>query len=170
MAPYVFPGTIVIDTREQRPYTFAGIRADKSEGDGMLTVVTRRGTLASGDYSLDGHTARVAVERKSKTDLWGTLGKGRARFVRELERLNEMDAALVLVEDQLSDVLGKPPAYSRQNPKAIYRTILAFWVRFPRVSWAFVPGREFAESTAFRYLQRYLIEWERGENERRNQH
>ena len=164
MAPaYVFPGTIVIDTREQRPYTFAGIRADKAEGGGVLAVATRRGTLASGDYSLDGHTARVAVERKSKTDLWGTLGKGRERFVRELERLNAMDAALVLVEDQLSDVLGKPPAYSRQNPKAIFRTILAFWVRFPRVSWAFVPGREFAESTAFRYLQRYLIEWERGQ-------
>lgn len=164
MAPYVFPGTIIIDTREQRPYSFDAVRADKSEGGGLLTVPTRRGTLASGDYSIEGHTARVAIERKSKTDLYGTLGKGRERFTRELKRLNEMDAALVIVEEQLSDVLSRPPAYSRQNPKAIFRTVLAFWVRFPRVSWAFVPGREFAEATAFRYLQRYLIEWEKDQN------
>ncbi len=43
--------TIVIDSREQRPYQFPG------------AVVK---TLPTGDYSIVGLTDRVAIERKSK--------------------------------------------------------------------------------------------------------
>jgi ERCC4-type nuclease len=160
--PAKFPGTIKIDKREKLPYKFAKVRADKHEGGGLVSVPWEFGHLVSGDYSIDHHEWKVAVERKSKADLYGTLGKGRARFERELDRLNDMDAALVLVESELSDVLGNPPKYSRQQPKAIYRIILAYQQRFPRVHWLFVPGREFAEATVFRYLQRYLMEYEKG--------
>ena len=46
---------IIIDSREQIPYEFEGSQV---------------GTLKSGDYSLDGFQDRVAVERKSKADLY----------------------------------------------------------------------------------------------------
>lgn len=155
---YQFPGTLVIDNREKKPYRFADIPADKAEGGEFVGINSRRGTLVSGDYSIDHMTHLVAVERKSKVDFYGTLGKGRARFERELDRLNQMDVALVIVEAEWSEVLTKPPKFSRVLPKSIHRSVLAFRVRYPRVQWDFVPGREFAERTTFRFLQRFWIE------------
>lgn len=160
--PAKFPGTISIDNREKKEYKFNKVRADKYEGGGLVDVPWEIGYLVTGDYSVKHHEWRVAVERKSKVDLYGTLGKGIDRFERELERLNDMDYALILVESELSDVLGNPPKYTRRDPKTIYRKILAYQFRFPRVHWLFVPGREFAEATVFRYLQRYLMEYEKG--------
>jgi ERCC4-type nuclease len=55
----VSPPTIVIDTREQRPWSFS--------------VPTKPGTLASGDYSIEGCEHLFAVERKAPGDLnWHT--------------------------------------------------------------------------------------------------
>ncbi|HEY1192336.1 MAG TPA: hypothetical protein VGE74_32230, partial [Gemmata sp.] len=68
--PVRFPGTILIDTREQQPYTFAGFRADKRDGGGPLVVDTETVGLSSGDYSLAGYADRIAVERKSLNDLF----------------------------------------------------------------------------------------------------
>jgi ERCC4-type nuclease len=48
--------TILIDTREQRPLDFG-------------SQLTRRATLATGDYSVEGLADSVAIERKSLADL-----------------------------------------------------------------------------------------------------
>ena len=50
--------TVVVDTREQEPYSF--------DSDKVSAV---RKALPAGDYSLVGLEERVAVERKSLTDL-----------------------------------------------------------------------------------------------------
>ena len=55
---------MVIDTREKRPYSFP------------RSVV--RG-LPAGDYSIDGFEDRVAVERKTHADMYGSLGARRER-------------------------------------------------------------------------------------------
>ena len=162
--PVVFPVTLLIDSREQLPYSFAGITADKKDGGGIVSVPTRVEKLRSGDYSLDGFADRVAVERKSLADLFGTLGRGRARFERELARLNEMDAAFVVVESEWSEVVGQPPAHSRMSPKSIHRSVMAYLFRYPKVHWWFVPGRSFAERTTLRLLERYFIEINKGES------
>lgn len=75
---------LVVDTREQRPLTFTHLAAE-------------RGTLATGDYSVDGLHSRFAVERKSVPDLVGSLTQGRERFFRELERMRGMDFARLLI-------------------------------------------------------------------------
>lgn len=85
---------VVVDTREQEPYTFDPER-----------VVEIRGALRSGDYSLVGLEDRVAVERKSLDDFVSTVIRDRDRFRRELDRLRELDAACVVVEGNVSDVL-----------------------------------------------------------------
>jgi ERCC4-type nuclease len=46
--------TVVVDTREQEPYTF----------DPRSVTVIRR-ALPAGDYSIEGHEDSVAVERKT---------------------------------------------------------------------------------------------------------
>jgi DNA excision repair protein ERCC-4 len=156
--PPTFPTVIVIDTREQSPYTFASIRSDARDGGKLLAITTRRGTLRSGDYSLLGYERRIAVERKSLADLYGTLGRGRARFERELARLAAMQFAAVVVEAEWSEVLGSPPPRSRLNPKTIYRSVLAWQQRYPSVHWWFLPGRAYGEVTTFRILDRFLRE------------
>ncbi len=86
---------IVIDTREQEPYAFHPERA----------AVVRR-ALRAGDYSLEGCEERVAVERKSLDDLVRTVIRERERFRRELVALSGYEAACVVVEAGLPDVLG----------------------------------------------------------------
>lgn len=146
---------MLIDTREQLPYSFAGLKADAKLGGGPLAVRTERATLESGDYSLAGFESRVAVERKSLADLFGTLGRGRDRFERELTRLSGFEFAAVVVEAEWSAVFNDPPARSRLTPKAVFRTVNAWEQRYPRVHWSFLPSRAFAEAKAFRVLERF---------------
>ena len=94
------PFTIAIDTREQRPYEFPG---------------AERMTLPTGDYSIVGLEDQVAIERKSKTDAYSSLGQARARFRRELERLAKFDYAAIVVEDTVpgfldDEIIVLPPA------------------------------------------------------------
>jgi len=153
-----FAVPVVIDTREQLPFAFAGFKCDAADGGGPLTVPTRRGTLASGDYSLVGYEHRLAVERKSLADLYGTLGKGRERFERELERLARFDFAAVVIEATWPEVCAEPPPHAQLPPKTVFRSILAWSVRYPRVHWFPAGPRALAEVTAFRLLERFLRE------------
>lgn len=150
-----FPAVVVVDQREKRPFGFASVRADAREGGGVLTVRTRVGLLPSGDYSLDGLEAEVAVERKSLDDLYGTLGSWRDRFERELERLSLMRFAAVVVESEVSEVIAHPPPRSMLNPKTVVRSVLAWQQRYPRVHWWFCPGRDVAEAITLRILDRF---------------
>lgn len=79
--------TILIDTREQSPFTFKGLKT------------LRRG-LKTGDYSLQGYVSTLCIERKSVADLFGTLTRkdNFARFQKELERMAELRWAFLVVE------------------------------------------------------------------------
>ncbi len=90
------PVRIVIDTREQEPYSF----------DPRLAAVVRR-ALPTGDYSVEGLEQRVAVERKSLDDFVSTVIHSRARFRAELRKLGGYRAACVVVEAGLVDIFEK---------------------------------------------------------------
>ncbi len=138
--------TIVVDTREQLPYAFRGADVD-----------TARGTLASGDYSISGLESEVTVERKSLVDLFGTVGRGRARFERELERMSGMSFAAIVVEATLEDVLRRPPQRARISPRAVVGSLLSWQVRYG-VHVVFAGDRRLAESTTLRLLEKYVRE------------
>lgn len=77
---------IIIDTREQNPYSFSGFN-------------TCRATLSTGDYSVAGmERSGVAIERKNLMDAVGVCGAGRSRFMRELDRLKAFEVGIVLIE------------------------------------------------------------------------
>jgi DNA excision repair protein ERCC-4 len=149
-----FAPIIIVDTREQAPYTFAGIPSDTPEGGGPYSVTIARRTLQSGDYSIEGLESIVAVERKSIADLFGTIGQGRDRFVRELERLSAYRYAAVVFEATWDQIVFDPPAHSRLSAKTVHRSIVAWQQRFPRVHWWPCGNRRFAEITTFRILKR----------------
>ena len=84
---------IVVDTREQSPWAFPPEAA-----------TTRRGTLRAGDYSLEGDDL-FSIERKSLDDFLGTISSGWERFERELERMADYPAKVIIVEGTLLEVL-----------------------------------------------------------------
>jgi ERCC4-type nuclease len=137
---------VVIDTREQVPFTFGGYACE-----------VQAGTLTTGDYSLAGLEYRVAVERKSLDDLMGCLvGDGRERFERELARARGLDAFCVVVEASFQD-MAEGRYRSRMKPHAALQSILAFQVRHGcQFVWA--GTRAGAEYATFHFLRHYLRE------------
>jgi ERCC4-type nuclease len=152
-SPAVCPFVVVVDSREQHPYTFEAITA----AGRPVEVTTTTAGLKSGDYSIAGHEDAVAVERKSLQDLYGTLTAGRDRFERELERLGEMAYSAVIVEASWHEIAG--PAFpTRTNPASVVGSILALQQRFPRTHWLPAGSRPMAEQVCYGILRRYWIE------------
>lgn len=136
---------IIIDTREQEPFTF---RHEK------MNATTELGTLAVGDYSLAGLEDKVAVERKSLSDLVMCLGRERERFERELARGAALDAFAVVCEGSWLE-LARGEYRSRLNPHAACQSVLAFAGRY-RVPFLFTGSRSAAEYMAWGFLRQYL--------------
>lgn len=159
------PFTVVIDSREQAPYSFTGLAADADKDYKPLVVPTTIAGLATGDYSIAGFESRISVERKSLSDLFSTLGQGRERFEREFHRLNEMEFAALVIEADWPTIFHHPPPNSRLMPKTIYRTRIDWEQDYPRVHWHLCGTRSFAEKTTFRILERF---WKRDRRAKRN--
>lgn len=133
--------TIVVDTREQWPYEFAD-------------WPTRRAKLNAGDYSLEGHEFRVAVERKSKEDAYRCVGRSRERFVRCLERLKSLDRAAIVIEASLDD-FANPPARTIITAAQAIGSYISWSVCYGvHVIWA--PNRAYGERVVLRFLLGYL--------------
>ncbi len=137
--------TILIDTREQRPFTFEHERYD---------VQIQPWTLTVGDYSLRGLEDKVAVERKSLPDLVQCLGRERERFERELQRGAALDAFAVVIEAGWTDLSGGH-FRSHINPHAACQSVLAFMARY-RTPFLFAGSRAAAEYAAWGFLRQYL--------------
>jgi DNA excision repair protein ERCC-4 len=148
---------IIVDTREKRGYTFANIKPQPS-----IEIET----LQTGDYSIKGMKSIVAVERKSMADAFQTFGKGRKRFERELARLSKMQYAAVVIEEDWMTILTKPPRYSMLKPRTIYVSVIAWQQRFGVHFWL-CPGRDFAEKTTYRLLERFYRDKQTANNKKR---
>ncbi len=149
---------VAVDSREQAPFAFRAVTGDRGR---VLEVVTCVEGLKTGDYSISGLEDAIAVERKSKADLYGTVGRGRARFERELSRLAAMEAPAIVLECDLSALLH-PPARSRVHPSSVLNSLIAWSVRHRIPVWP-CPGRRFAELLTYRLLHHFWREHERGD-------
>lgn len=137
---------ILIDTREQRPFSFIGETGEP--------IPTERATLATGDYSLAGYADRVAVERKSLDDLAQCLGRERDRFERELVRARGLDAFAVVVEGSFED-LAHGRYRSKLNPHSACQSVLSFSARLG-IPFLFAGNRAGAEYATAGFLRQYL--------------
>lgn len=136
---------ILIDSREQAPFTFAG-----------YAVEVETATLPVGDYSLPGFTDRIAIERKTLDDLIGCLTQGRDRFERELAKGRPYDFFAVVVEASLADVYaGK--YVSKMAPQSALQSLVAFQIRYRTpIIWA--ENRKGGEYMTHSFLAKYLRE------------
>lgn len=136
------PFIIVVDSREKKPYNFKD------------SVVFG---LKTGDYSIVGLEDKIAIERKSKQDLFSSLcGKNRERFKREIERLVKYDYGALIIESDLPDLLI-PLKHTEMNPKAVVGSILS-WSIFFNLHVFFASDRNHAKSTVYKLLRKY---WEK---------
>ena len=172
----VCPFTIICDSREQLPYEFSGMEWGAGETCVVPTVV--RG-LAQGDYSIQGLEDRIAIERKSLDDLYGSVTWGRDRFEAEVGRLNTLAGqndpepfieawlppggfAAVVIEATWPEIMapaGHRPGWINQTePRSVVATVLAWSMRYHRVHWITAGDRRHAEIITFGILQRFWKE------------
>lgn len=151
-AIHVPPFTIVIDNREKAPFRFAGMRQRESKGGRVIIPRIESRALPTGDYSIDGFEQRIAVERKSKSDLYASISGERGRFEREFERLSEFDFAACVIECDWANLRIEP--VRTQVPFAsVEGTIIAWAVRWPAINWMLCEDRRHAEWVTFRMLE-----------------
>lgn len=154
------PFTILIDTREQSPYQFGAIRDRAPHADRLVKVCTRSATMSVGDYAVavelapgTGTTLPIRIERKSKADLFGTIGAGRERFRREMERAADERLRLFLVaECNLLDCITDPPPHSELPGMIVVRTLESWAIRYGLQVW-WCGARAGGEQVTYRLLE-----------------
>lgn len=137
-SPYNAPFVIAVDSREQRELSFPGF-------------AVMRKTLPTGDYSMLGFEHRIAIERKSKSDAWGCVADGRARFERCMVRLGQLERAAVVIECSLSEFQVQPSQVQRVTAATAVGSYLSWMVQY-RVPVLWVDNREFAARVVVRIL------------------
>ncbi len=152
----VCPFTVIADTREQSPYLFSAFTTRSGRQTVLLQVPVRRFALLTGDYSILG-MPQVAIERKTAADLYASVSR-RTNFEERLARMATLAYAAVVIEAEWSELICRPPAFTKFKPKSLCRTIQAWTQRYPTIHWWTMPGREAAERLTFRLLERFWID------------
>lgn len=151
--------TILVDTREQTPWTFKNLPPTSASRGKWIHCPTRLATLNEGDYAIaDAPERYVAIERKSLEDLFGTLGGRREQFESEIERLSHYEFAAVVIEASWPEICkpteGRPDWHSRLHPRSVFGTACSWRNRYPSVHWIAAGNRRLAEITAYELLQK----------------
>jgi len=148
------PFAVAVDTREQLPFHFRDMRIDRRRA----FVLTQKTTLSTGDYSIIGFENKICVERKSLEDLYNTLGNGRERFIRELERMQSFEAAMVVIEASWDEIMKptstRPLWHSQMYPSSVIGSMVAFAERYS-VHWKPAGNRKKAEQETFNFLMKF---------------
>lgn len=108
--------TVVIDTREQRPFDFTRFQ-------GWFSGIEKR-TLELGDYSIAGLEDICVVERKDLSDLVHSFTTDRSVFTARLRRMAQYDHRLLVVTNALSQVKSPYP-HSGVHPNRITQSLVA---------------------------------------------
>lgn len=140
-SPYLAPFVIAVDQREQCPFPLVGF-------------ATMRKFLRTGDYSIIGLEDKVAVERKSYTDAWGSMSTGRARFERCVKRLAELDRAAIVIECTMVQLAQPPPYIQRVTGASVVGGLISWSCQY-RIPVFFSDDRLHAERVTVRFLASY---------------
>ncbi len=146
------PAILTTDSREQLPYRL-DLHVSK-----FVDFEHRRAALPEGDYAAhlpddDSPESTICIERKTLSDLLGSLTAGRERFVRELERLEPYGHRMLIIEASLF-TLARPSALSHVHPASVIGSLLAFSQRY-NIHTVFAGDRRYAQAFTFRACERW---------------
>jgi len=131
---------IVIDSREKKPYRFAG---------------AIKKSLNVGDYSIEGLEDEVAIERKSLNDwVQCCIGKNRERLEREIERSKSLNFFAIIIESDVESI-WKARLWSKIPRSAIINTALAWQVKHG-IPIIFVSKRSYGKKAVETLLKSYV--------------
>jgi len=144
---------VVIDTREQAPFTFA------ATSNWIGGTVSRK--LDVGDYSIVGMERLLRLERKSLTDLITTLMQWRKRFFRECEALARFGHSALIVEATYEDVKSfyDDELCTAAHPNAVSGSLDAVEARFGIPVIYTSQHRPLAEEKAASWLSKHFTYW-----------
>ena len=125
---------IYVDTREQKALIF--------------NLPTEKRTIKFGDYAFAKNDKKIYFERKSISDLIGTLSAGYERFQREIERSISAESKLIIiVEEKFSNAIGfnyLSHVYkkdTRVTPEFIFHKVRELIQKYPSIQFLFADGR-----------------------------
>jgi len=133
---------IIIDTREQLPYSFSHPSEIR--------------TLKTGDYSIEGLENSVVVERKRHNEIVQCMTWERDRFERELERSNKFRRFHLVIEASMNGILNclYEDWPNGTHPHSIRGTLIAWQNRYPSLR-IWTPGdRETAQTLVEHLLKK----------------
>lgn len=144
--------TILIDSREKKPYKFPGVES-------------RFEQLNVGDYTIDGFQDEFAVERKTLDDLTRSMGTDRERFENEMIRAVDggMENLEVVIEAPRWHVYNyggtghSPKYYSDIIPNSIIGTVEKWPGKYPPLNFTWADTRDKAQSETLRLLDSWYI-------------
>lgn len=144
MKPDISDMTIIIDTREQTPFSFS--------------YPISRKTLIAGDYSILGFEDKIAIERKALGDLTSCVGKDRNRFIKQMEVLSFFHRKYLVIEANLNYILQGDFGYTKINPESVLGTICKIAIEyniFPIFAGGHRSGAKITERLLIQYYKKY---------------
>jgi DNA excision repair protein ERCC-4 len=129
--------TIVIDSREQKPYPFDNIKAVKCG-------------LNTGDYSILGLEQYICLERKELSDIISCMTSGRERFQRELLRMKAYPKRCIVIESNWVDIVTGNYR-SKLNPLSAQNSIIS-WMNQFNIPFFFSGDREQGQKFTEQFL------------------
>jgi ERCC4-type nuclease len=142
--------TIVVDTREQNPFSFERF-------SGWFSGIEKR-ALEIGDYAIAGLEDTCVVERKDLGDLVRSFHMERSVFIARLRRMSAFPDRLLVITAALSQVKSRYE-HSPANPNQITQSLIATLAGL-RVPFLCVETHELGEEIVASYLyQVHLYHW-----------
>ena len=144
-------GEIIVDTRETTPL--------------FECPPSIKGTLHNGDYSLRGFEDVIAIERKSISDLLGSVGQRRKHFLMQVRRCSQVEGC-ILIEGSIRAVLGYKPR-GKMNGRNALAALMSWSVAYGipvffadglleaqgvAISWMKFARRKICEGGQYRHL------------------
>jgi len=96
--------------------------------------------LKTGDFSILGFEDAITIERKSLPDLFGTLGKGRERFEKEIVRMKKMNWYGMMIEGSEDDTM-REQEWSTMVVNQIYHALSSYQIQGLHIYYAGSKGR-----------------------------
>lgn len=133
---------VIVDTREQLPYTFRDF-------EDIKTVSQK---LDTGDYSLNDCEDFITVERKTCEDFLNSITNDRERFEKEFERMKEIKYSFCIIECSLIQAYKHIEDKGTFSPEAILGTVASWSMKY-NTQFLFTNNRKFGEKVCYRILK-----------------
>lgn len=146
---------VIVDTREKEPLPIYGNHPNWIAGE-------RRGTLKTGDYTVEGMETLLCLERKSLADIVACAVSDRKRFLKVCSRIAGFKWKAILIEATLEDIKGGFEQFdipSGVHPNVVCGTLDAIEAKFGIPIIYTSTERDLATERAASWLSKHFTYW-----------